>query len=186
MGREKFGNNEGQYDRAELDFYATNPYDVKEIMNILNYDKNTRILEPCAGNGHISETLKSLGYNVVTNDIIERDVKLDYTMDFLNQKIDEKYDLVVMNPPFKYAKDFISKSLEYSDKVLVIARLDLLETATRKDLNNGHLKSVWVHSKRARFAKNGDDAKFKESTSMSTAWFLYTNDKTEETKLVVI
>lgn len=177
MGREKMGltNN-----RAELDFYATDPKNVIEIVNLLEIDKNTRILEPCAGNGHISETLKNLGYEVITNDIVERDIKLDFTLDFLKEDIIGVYDLVVLNPPFKYAKEFILKSLKYAPKVLVIARLDLLESLARKELNNKYLEKVFVHSKRARFAKNGEEEKFKESTSMSTAWFIYNKNKNKE------
>lgn len=177
MGREKMGltNN-----RAELDFYATNPKDVVEIVNLLGIDKKIRILEPCAGNGHISETLKNLGYEVVTNDIVERDIELDFTLDFLKEDIVGVYDLVVLNPPFKYVREFIIKSLEYAPKVLVIARLDLLESMARKELNNKYLEKAFVHSKRARFAKNGEEKMFKESTNISTAWFLYNKNKNKE------
>lgn len=183
--REKIGTIKGE--RAAYDFYATNPHDVKQIIELLDYPKNFKILEPCAGNGHISETLKNLGYkNVFTNDIVERDLQLDSVKDFLKEDLPVKcFDLVVLNPPFKHAKEFIEKSLQYANDVLVIARLDLLETKARKDLNNKHLSCVFVHSKRARFAKNGDEERFKDSTSMSSAWFLYKKLK-EETKLIVI
>ena len=70
--------------------------------------------------------------------------------------------------------------MEYAPKVLVIARLDLLESMARKELNNKYLEKAFVHSKRARFAKNGEEKMFKESTSMSTAWFLYNKNKNKE------
>lgn len=60
MGREKTGL---QDNRVELDFYATNPEDVKEIMTIAGLPKNISIFEPCAGNGHIVKALKEMGYN---------------------------------------------------------------------------------------------------------------------------
>lgn len=185
MGIEKIGRKKSE--RANLDFYATNPNDVIEIMNIFNFPKNIKILEPCAGNGHISKTLKELGYkNIFTNDIVERDLKLDSVKDFLKEDLYEKdFDLVILNPPFKCAKEFIEKSLEYASQVLVIARLDLLETKTRKDMNNKYLSMVLVHSKRARFAKNGIEEGFKDSTSMSSAWFLYRRFK-KETILTII
>lgn len=185
MGREKMGL---QDNRAELDFYATNPEDVKEIMTIAGLPKNISILEPCAGNGHIANTLREMGYNnIFTNDIIEREFKLNSVKDFLNEEICcNSFDLCIMNPPFKYAKEFIGKALEYADAVLVIARLDLLESKSRKELNNKHLVRVFVHSNRARFARNGDDSLFNKGTSMSTAWYLYANNKINDTSLIVI
>lgn len=178
MGREKMG---VASERANLDFYATNPKDVVEIMNLLNIDKGNRILDPCAGNGHISKTLETLGYEVTTNDIIKRNIELDFTVDFLKEDIIGAYDLVVVNPPFKYAKEFILKSLEYAPKVLVIAKLDLLESMVRKELNNKYLEKIFVHSKRAKFAKNGEQEFFdKGSSSMSTGWFIYNRNKSKE------
>lgn len=186
MGREKLGI--PQSVRAELDFYATNPADVREIMEIMNYPKDIKILEPCAGNGHISETLMELGYeNVYTNDIIKREIYLNSEKDFLNEELDKKdFDLVVLNPPFRFAQKFIEKSLEYAEEVLVIGRLDLLETKSRKDLNNNHLVKVFVHSKRARFAKNGVEEAFKDSTSISTAWLVYRRNKDTEATIRII
>jgi len=186
MGREKMGISDEV--RDEYDFYATNPKDVIQIVDILKLDKNSSILEPCTGNGHIAKTLQELGYFYIwTNDLIERDFPLFQSIDFLNMKLDvEKFDIVIMNPPFKLAKEFIIKALEYSDKVVVIARLDLLESKKRKEINNKYLEHVYVHTKRARFAKGGIEELFKKSTSMSTAWFVYNKNKVGLTQLEAI
>jgi predicted RNA methylase len=132
--------------------------------------------------------LTSYGHTVITNDIVERDFKLDHTVDFLNETIPlkSKPHMVITNPPFKYAKEFIEKSLEYADIVIVIARLDLLESKKRKDLNQNHLAHVFVHTDRARFAKNGDDSRFEMGTAMSTAWFVYTKNKQKAARIEIV
>lgn len=187
--KEKLGSVQNAVDRQHLDFYATNPKDVVEVCQLLSLDKSKslRVLEPCAGNGHIVNVLRSYGHTVITNDIIEREFKLDYTLDYLSEAIPEqKFDLVLTNPPFKYAKEFILKSLEYADIVVIIARLDLLESKRRKEINQKHLKHVFVHTDRARFARDGNDSLFEQGTAMSTGWFVYVKNKTEKTTLEII
>lgn len=187
--KEKLGNIQNEANRDELDFYATNPKDVEELVSLLSLNnKSYTILEPCAGNGHIAKVLAKYGHTVITNDIVERDFKLDHVVDFLNETIplQTKPQMVVTNPPFKYAKEFIEKSLEYADIVIVIARLDLLESKKRKELNQNHLKHVFVHTDRARFAKNGDDSMFELGTAMSTGWFVYTKNKPEVARIEII
>lgn len=178
--KEKLGNIQATSNRENLDFYATNPKDVIEICELLhlNTASNYKILEPCAGNGHIAKVLKAYGHNVVTNDIEQRDFELDYCLDFLKDKIPEdNFDMVITNPPFKYAKEFILRSLEYAKIVIIIARLDLLESKKRKDLNTKYLSHVFVHTDRARFAKDGNDEFFNKGTAMSTGWFIYYRNK---------
>ena len=184
MGRDKIGNIKTQ-DRDTNDFYATNPYDVKEIINILNLKTNLKILEPCAGNGHISQTLKDLGFNVYSNDMIQREYNLDSNVDFLKTGLTLKFDVVITNPPFKYAKEFIEKSLQYADTVIILAKLDLFESEKRMFINNRYLENVYVHTKRAKFAKGGNNEYFKKSSSMSTAWFIYNKNKPKNTKIQV-
>lgn len=57
-------------EREENDFYATDPNAVQLLLYKENFNKS--ILEPCCGQGHISETLKNYGYNVISSDIINR------------------------------------------------------------------------------------------------------------------
>ena len=182
MGRDRMGDKPSKTEREKNDFYITNPKDVRDIMNILKLPKNIKILDPCAGLGHISETLRSLGYKVITNDIIQREYLLDYNKDFLLDYIpDDGFNYVIMNPPFKYAKEFIEKALTYAEKVLVIAKIELLESEKRRVLNTKFLSKVYVHCKRAKFGLNGDESYFNKSSSMATAWYIYDKNKSANT-----
>lgn len=183
MGRDRMGDIKPKTERDKNDFYITNPYDVKEIVNILNLSKDNYILEPCAGLGHISKTLRELGYKVFTNDLIKRDYKLDANINYLLEPLNKKFDVVLTNPPFKYAKEFIEKSFKYADIVIILAKLELLESAKRLELNNRYLEDVYVHTKRAKFGLNGDESYFKKSSSMATAWYIYNKNKVSGTKI---
>ena len=45
-------------------------------------------------------------------------------IDFLQHSFTKEYDLVITNPPFKLAKDFIVKALEVSnDTVIMLAKI---------------------------------------------------------------
>jgi tRNA1(Val) A37 N6-methylase TrmN6 len=153
-------------ERAEYDFYATMPKDVEIIIEKENI-KNKKILEPCAGNGHISTTLLDYNNTVTSNDLIKREYGLEYNCDFLSGGVPkDNYDIVLTNPPFKLITEFILKSFEYASKVIIFARLQLLESIDRyeKLFKNGYLTKVYVFSRRTATMKNGDIKEAKSST----------------------
>lgn len=169
----------GTKNRDTLDYYATDP---KCAQDIIKLEKLTgySILEPCAGELHIA---KELGKNniVVTNDIVQRNEKLDYVGDFLETEIPFYFEVVVTNPPFKYFLEFLNKSFEYADKVIFFGRIQILEGQKRKEINEKHLTKVYVYSSRAKVSKGGLEEGFKQSSTMCFAWFVYEKNKTAKT-----
>ena len=134
------------------------------------------ILEPCCGEGHISEVLKECCYTVFSNDLIDRGYGETFK-DFLTEDF-EKVDNIITNPPFKYAKEFIEKSLQVSNKkVAMFCKLQLLEGVARKDMfENTPLKTVYVFSKRQNPLRNGsefDENGKRWASTMAFAWFLW-------------
>ena len=59
-------------DREQYDFYATEPKAVYLLLDEETFQAD--ILEPCCGLNHITEVLKSRGYQVTTSDLIDRGV----------------------------------------------------------------------------------------------------------------
>lgn len=55
-------------ERERDDYYATEPKAVELLLDLEKFDSN--ILEPCCGEGRISEVLKSAGYNVTSSDLM--------------------------------------------------------------------------------------------------------------------
>ena len=161
-------------DRVENDYYATPPESTLKLLEVENFEVS--ILEPCCGEGHISEILKKEGYTVYSNDIVNRDYG-ETNKDFLKDDF-EKVDNVVTNPPYKYAKEFIEKSLEITNKkVAMFCKIQLLEGVARYDMfQSSPLKTVYVFTKRQNPLRNGspvDENGKKWASTMCFAWFVW-------------
>ena len=161
-------------ERVENDYYATPP---ESTIALLEREKFFGgILEPCCGEGHISEVLKDYGYDVVSNDLVDRGYG-EFNEDYL-KATELKADNVVTNPPFKYAKEFIEKSLhDTTGKVAMFCKIQLLEGVSRsKMFENTPLKTVYVFTKRQNPLRNGspvDENGKKWASTMCFAWFVW-------------
>lgn len=142
--------------REENDYYATDPNAVDLLLNEETFNKN--IWECACGEGHISERLKENGFEVYSTDLVDRGYQ-DEILDFLNS--DKLFDGdIITNPPYKYAKEFVEKSLDSVDdgsKVAMFLKLTFMESKKRKELFEKYpFKTLYVSSSRIICAKNGD------------------------------
>lgn len=161
-------------ERVQNDYYATPPESTMALLDREIFEGN--ILEPACGAGHISEVLKSYGYKTISTDLIDRGYGTG-GIDFLKDDFD-KVDNVVTNPPFKYAKEFIEKALEVSDKkVAMFCKIQLLEGVARREMfENTPLRTVYVFTKRQNPFRNGspvDENGKKWASTMCFAWFVW-------------
>lgn len=176
-------------EKAENDFYATDPQTVKDFLNIASsiFENLDCIWENSCGNGNISDVLKEyFGEDKVwSTDLVDRgynyhkNTSNPVTLDFLSDKLlNPKADLIITNPPFSLVNDFIKIGLEKTNRYLVyLCKIQMLETVARKEiLENSPLKYVFVHSKRQATWKNGeplDPQGKKWATTMCLAWFVW-------------
>ena len=168
-------------DREKYDYYATEPKATEELLKLENFSHY--IWEPAAGEGHIAEVLKSHNYDVVTNDIIERNYPLDGEMDFFNVTKENMSNTVprdiITNPPYKYAKEFVEHALDISmngTKVAMFLKIQFLASKSRGELFEKYPpKTIWVSRSRLQCAKNGDFDTYKKgtSTAIAYAWFVW-------------
>ena len=159
--------NHSDTQREEFDYYATEPRAVEIWLNERKPQLTQTILEPSAGEGHMAEVLKSHGYNVICKDIVQRSYPLDGLWDFLKVEEHNPYS-IVMNPPYKYALEFIEKAIEISDPgtdIWVFSKLQFLEGKERRKrlYDAQYLKEVDVYTGRVNCAKNGLIEKYKTS-----------------------
>lgn len=167
--------------KAENDFYATDPKTVELFLKKFEVNNSTAnlntILEPACGTGNICKVLRKHFPNakIEANDLIYRGYGKG-GVDFLNY--DGNADMVITNPPFSLAKEFIEKALTISNKyVIMLCKIQLLEGISRKSMfETTPLKYVYVHTTRQATWKNGeqlDPNGKKWATTMCMAWFVW-------------
>lgn len=168
--------NHSESDRADLDYYATNPKAVEMLLDVETF--NHYVLEPACGGCHISKVLIEHGYDVVSRDIVDRGSEFQTGIeDFLqcNPKPRNSRDIIT-NPPYKYAAEFVEHSLDISQesvKVAMFLKLTFLEGAKRKRLFEKYPpKKIYVFRNRMDCWKNGIKPE-KPSNAVCYAWFIW-------------
>lgn len=174
-------------EKADNDYYATDPKTVKLFLDRFNELKNFSgvIWEPACGEGNISEVLKDYfpRSTVISTDLVYRNYG-EGNYNFLDSNYIDA-DLIITNPPFSLINDFILQALKLSKRyVIFLAKIQTLETLERKFiLENSPLKYVYVHSSRQATWKNGnplDENGKKWATTMCLAWFVWDKEYTGE------
>ena len=161
------------HDRAEYDYYATDP---KAAELLLEVEPNLDNIWECAcGEGHLAKVFAKAGKLSKATDLINR----GYGDEFYNFLIPNAYFWngdIVTNPPYKYALEFVKQAIKvvaWERKVCMFLKLTFLEGKARKEFFKQYPpKTVYVCSGRIKCALNGDF----ESTGQSAAcyaWFVW-------------
>lgn len=108
------------------DFFPTPKKVADAVAQFTNFIySGFNILEPSAGTGNLANAIKSK-YTVYTDDVKLDCIEVNYELaeylksksynvfncDFLEFKTNKKYDLIIMNPPFKDLLNHLNKALE--------------------------------------------------------------------------
>ena len=174
--------------RSAYDFYATPIECIEKLLDNFIIEKtNINILEPSSGNGNIINVLRDKGINGNITAVEIRKEEYNNLLkladkvvidDFLQWKTNKNFDLIIGNPPFSLAREFIEKCFEISNekaKIVMLLRTSFLESKSRFDFWQKHpLSGLYVLSKRPSFTGKGTDA-------TSYAWFIWdkSSDKQE-------
>lgn len=155
-----------------IDFYQTPTWCVQKLLE--KEDIKWSILEPASWAGAISKELEKAWFLVTSSDIRTDDwvywhkwVNIFWINTF-------KADNIVTNPPYKYAQEFIEKSLEISDwKVVMLLKLSFLESKWRYEFfKNTPLKKVYVFCKRVTMYPEWTEEP-KNSWTIAYAWYIW-------------
>ena len=167
--------NHTEKEREENDYYATEPKAVELLCELEQFAPN--IWECACGGGHLAKQLKLAGYDVWASDLIDRGFGM-VNLDFLTYKGSWDGDIIT-NPPYKYAKEFIEKSMEVindGSKVAMFLKIQFLEGKARKQLFEKYPpKIIYVSSSRLLCAKNADFDGMKAGggSAVAYAWFVW-------------
>lgn len=110
------------------EFYSTPESITQGLLHFLR-PSPTRILEPCAGFGHIVSVLRHNGNVVETNDVTPG-VGAQHTFDATTDqfwKAANQAAWTITNPPFSLALPILKRALEYTPNVAFLLRLSFLE-----------------------------------------------------------
>lgn len=177
--------------RRPQDFYSTPIECVTAILNELDVPDGIKILDPCAGSGHVIQAINEM-YNNVHVDAIEirpeeKEILNKYTDsiqigDFLETDIKTGYDLVISNPPYSLAQEFIDKGLKClndTGKLVYLLRTNFLESNKRfKWWQNKLPSGIYVLHARPSFT---DD---KHTDACSYSWFVW--DKSSDKQVIKV
>lgn len=163
--------NHSAKEREKHDYYATNPKALELLLKVENFNSN--IWECACGEGHLSKVLLSNGYNVKSSDLIDRNFG-EHSIDFLSIE-NQFYDGdIITNPPYKYAQEFVEKSLQIipeGNKIAMFLKVQFLEGKARKELFKYNPPLiVYISSSRLECALNGE---FKNESAVAYAWFIW-------------
>lgn len=90
--------------RRKKDFYPTPPDVTEALLDFLGMIRGTKIWEPACGDGAMTKVMCERGYNVIGTDIATG-------TDFLTCD-PIKCDIIITNPPFSLADQFIRRANE--------------------------------------------------------------------------
>lgn len=158
--------------RQKNDYYATEPKAIDLLLELESFNKN--IWECACGEGHLSKRLIANGHDVLSTDLMDRGYGIG-GVDFLKQKQLFEGDIIT-NPPYKYAKEFVEKSLALipiGNRVAMFLKVQFLEGQARRKLFEQHPpKVIYISSARLKCAKNGEFHNVK-SSAVAYAWFIW-------------
>lgn len=158
------------------DFYRTPSWCVESLLPVLGDLSKAKVLEPCCGDGAILSALPKVEHlDAVEIDegrlkVAESTVKTGsprtfHRADFLKW-VESKpswgprfdgvrvrgWDLVIGNPPFKLAMEFVQASTRVGYKVAFILRLPWLASQKRAEWLRANPPALYVLPKRPQFA----------------------------------
>lgn len=170
------------YKRHAADFYSTPTWLIESVFNAIlpelsSQEKSGIWLEPCIGDGVIIKTANKIipgikwhGIDIRESSIEETKNLVSYSkcIDFLEYFPRKPYELIITNPPFLLAQEFIEHSLKISNRVIMLLRINYASGAKRRDFFHNFPPHVRVSPHRPSFTGNG------KTDSTDYAWFDWT------------
>lgn len=165
--------NHSNLKRVQHDYYATDPLAVDLLYQQTPFFKGvSSVYEPACGGGHLARRLEELGFEVRATDLYDHGYG-ESGMDFLSlNSISE--DVIVTNPPYKYALEFCQHAVLLCPKVAMFLKLTFLESQRRLAFfQKCPPRYVAVFSQRMQCARNGDEVAFSQPSAACYAWFIW-------------
>ncbi len=182
-GRRYVHNIAPSVDREVNDFYPTPIEATKSLLQI--EDIGPRVWEPACGDGAISRVLEESGRTVISSDLVDRGFGATPIDFLLEQQL--LAPVIVTNPPFKLAEQFLHHALRLgAEKVVFMLRLAWLEGAGAIGSDDGRKRRVYdatpiarvhVSSRRLTMMRGGylpvEGKKLGAGGMVAFAWYVW-------------
>lgn len=143
--------------------------------------------EPCCGDGSIVRVLRGAGHTVIAQDLVDYGCPDSRSgIDFLTETAAPAgCDIIVTNPPYCLANQFVTKALGLVPRVLMLLRIAFIESESRRHLlDGGHLAGYYPFRNRLPMMHRKDYAgRRNESSAIGFAWFDWQRDHRGPTRL---
>jgi hypothetical protein len=158
------------------DLYSTPPCAIEALLRVEALDH--WIWEPAAGRGAIVSVLRDYGHAVIASDVIQYDFALHFVTDFLaTTKAPVGTKCILTNPPFQIIGEFVAHALGLSPRVIMLARLALLESVRRTDiLERRGLARIHILRRRLPMMHRDGWTGPRASSAIPFAWFVWDRD----------
>ena len=156
--------NKSSFEKAtEQDLFET-PLEMTNLLSdILPTLVGKKVLEPCHGNGAITDYLRSSGMDVMARD--------KYTMveshDFLTEPIPDEIDVVITNPPFNQKYEFLTKLSAWGKMFILLLPVESLFTKKGFPVFQSFPFGMIIFNGKSSFLHAG-----KQRQVSGCAWFL--------------
>jgi hypothetical protein len=162
------GNHSGPKSERGFELYPTPPCAVEALLRAEKLPLTC--WEPC-GTEHsaIATVLRAHGKRVTCTDLLTDGI------DFLSRRrAPGGAQAIVTNPPFSRAADFVRHGLELVPKVVILERIQFLESDERTDIiDGGRLARVLVFADRVPRMHRQDWTGKRSAAAMCLAWFAF-------------
>jgi hypothetical protein len=126
------------------------------IQGVNSHNTVTPTWDACELSFWAYQALKPLSNNLIIGDFLKTDFEVG------------KYSVIITNPPYSKATEFIKKGLSLKPQVLVyLLRLNFLGSQKRCSFLRKHTPDIWVLSERPGFTNNG------KTDATEYAWFCF-------------
>lgn len=112
------------------ELYETPPKVVEPINHILCELTDRVMLDPCSGNGMMSNYLVSQGYNVTRRDLFH----METNHDFLTDPIPENIGFIICHPPLQREQQFLERCHELKKPFALLVSHDSLKNERIQEL----------------------------------------------------
>jgi hypothetical protein len=174
--RKSASHGEAGFERAARDAYFTEPWVTRALLMALEPELRSRaqtIWEPACGDGRMVKEIANAGYSVLASDIHDYGYPHTRLWDFLTERPAGPLSVVITNPPFDLARQFIVRALEVTEPlkgiVAILQRHEFDAPKTNRPLFMWPFSRKLILPRRPRWTDGADKA----SPRFPYAWYVW-------------